>query len=84
LGPGPDKVGQGGLKTFTYDVTHKKPAFPEQKIFFRVEIRRLAKSFKPLNSSLPLSAPELCSHKSTCNLFFLCGAKSLKPTECES
>jgi len=28
--PGPGKVGQGGLKSSTYDVTHKNPAHPAQ------------------------------------------------------
>jgi len=31
-----------------------------------VQPRRLAVSFEPLNSSLPLSAPELQAHKATC------------------
>jgi len=37
---------------FTYDVTHKKSATPNQKVFFRVQTRRLADLFEPLNISL--------------------------------
>jgi len=44
---------------FTYDVTHKKSAPPNQKIFFRVQSTRLADLFEPLNSSLAQSAEEL-------------------------
>ena len=51
----------------TYDVTHKKSTPPNQKIFFRVQTRRLATSFEPLNSSLPLSAPELRARKTMCD-----------------
>jgi len=32
-----------------------------------VQTRRLAKSFEPLNSSLPLLAPELRPRKATCD-----------------
>jgi len=49
------------------DVTHKKFATPNQKNFFRMQTRRLAASFEPLNSSLPLSASELCACKVTCD-----------------
>jgi len=38
-----------------------------QKIFFLVQTRRLADLFEPLNSSPPLSAPELSVRKATCN-----------------
>jgi len=41
------------------------------KKFFRVLARRLTKSFEFLNSSLALSAPELCSRKATCDLVVL-------------
>jgi len=44
---------------FTYDVNHKKPAPPNQKIYFRVQTRRLADPFEPLNSSLAQSVEEL-------------------------
>jgi len=37
----------------------QKSATPKQKIFFRVQSRRLADSFEPLNSSLAQSAEEL-------------------------
>jgi len=43
----------------TYDVTHKKPAPPNQKNFFRVQSTRLADPSEPLNSSLAQSAEEL-------------------------
>jgi len=43
------KVAQNYL---TYDVSHKKSATPNQKIFFRVQTSRLADPFEPLNSSL--------------------------------
>jgi len=33
---------------FTYDVTHKKSATPNQKFFFRVQTTRLANPFEPL------------------------------------
>ena len=46
---------------FTYDVSHKKSAPPNQKIFFRVQSARLAIPFEPLNSSLAQSAEELGS-----------------------
>jgi len=43
---------------FTYDVTHKKSATPNQKIF-RVQSRRRSDPFEPLNNSLAQSAEEL-------------------------
>jgi len=43
----------------TYDVSHKKSAPPNQKIFFRVQSTRLADPFGLLNSSLAQSAEEL-------------------------
>ena len=51
---------------FTYDVSHKKSTPPNQKIFL-VQTTRLAASFGPLHSSLPLSAPELSARKALCN-----------------
>jgi len=48
----------------------KKIHIPQPKNFFWVQTRRLAKSFEPLNRSLPLLAPELCSRKAMCNPFF--------------
>jgi len=47
------------LKLLTYDVSHKKSATPNQKIFFQVQSTRLADPFKLLNSSLAQSAEEL-------------------------
>ena len=44
---------------FTHDVSHKKSALPNQKIFFRIQSTRLADLFEPLNSSLAQSAEEL-------------------------
>jgi len=44
---------------FTYDVSHKTSAPPNQKMFFRVQSIRLADRFEPLNSSLVQSAGEL-------------------------
>jgi len=44
---------------FTYSVTHKKSATPNQKNFFRVQTRRLAESFEGLNNSLAQLAEEL-------------------------
>ena len=44
---------------FTYDVTHKKSATPNQNISFEVQSTRLAKLFEPLNSSLVQLAEEL-------------------------
>jgi len=40
---------------------------PQAKNFFQVQTRRLAVSFEPLNSSIPLSAPELYARKATCD-----------------
>jgi len=39
---------------------------PKTKKFFALQTTRLAESFERLNSSLVLSAPELCLPKSTC------------------
>jgi len=39
----------------------------------------LAESFEPFNSSLPLSVPELCSHKATCDLVVLVQTASFRP-----
>ena len=48
-----------------------KNLHPQPKIFFRVQTTRLAESFETLNSSLPLSAPELRLCKVMCNLVVL-------------
>ena len=39
--PGPGKVGQGGQKPSTYNVTHKKPALPKQNFFFECRLEDL-------------------------------------------
>jgi len=56
------------------------------KNIFQVQPRRLAMSFEPLNSSLPLSAPELHAGKDTFDLVVLVreslkanGHRSVKP-----
>jgi len=46
-------------KLLYYDITHKKSTIPNQKISFRVQTRKLADPFEPLNSSLVQSAGEL-------------------------
>jgi len=58
VGPRPGNMRQNDPKT-AYDVTHKKSAPPNQKIFFRVQSTGLADPFEPLNSSLAQSAEEL-------------------------
>jgi len=40
---------------------------PTTKNFFTLQTTRLAKSFEHLNSSLPLSEPQLHSRKATCD-----------------
>jgi len=52
---------------------------PQPKIFFRVQTRRLDTSFKPLKSSLLLSAPELRVRKAMGDPVVLV-QKSLIPT----
>ena len=53
-----------------YDVSHKKPATPNQKIFFRVQSRRLADLFEPLNNSPAQSAEELGHWQGNWKLLF--------------
>jgi len=60
LGLGPDEVGQSGLKSSTYDVTHKKI---KPKHFFSLQTQRLAESFEDLNSSLAQLAADIFPHK---------------------
>jgi len=50
-------------KSSTYDITHKKPISPNQKIFFRVQTTRLAESFELLTRSVVLTGPEKFPHK---------------------
>jgi len=67
--PGPGKVGQGGLKVSTYDVTHKKPAPPSKKIFLSAEFflsARLAASFDALTRSVTRTGVEIFPCKATC------------------
>jgi len=52
-------------------------------MFFRVQTRRFVAFFEPLNSSLPLLAPELHVRKATCDLLVLV-QKSPKPAGRES
>jgi len=70
-------------KSSAHDVTHKKSPTSNQKIFFRVQTRRLVASFEPLNSSLPLSVPKLRARKATSDLVVL-AQKSLKAAGCQS
>jgi len=63
LGLGPDEVGQKGQNYSTYDVTHKNSRTQNQKSFFSMWIRRIAKSFEGLNSFLAQSAEELWTCK---------------------
>jgi len=58
-------MGQGGLKISTYDVTHKKPATPKQKIFFQVQARRLAASFDASDRSVTRTGAEIFPRKAT-------------------
>jgi len=55
---------------FTYDVSHKKSAPPNEKIFFRVQSIRLADPFEPLNSSLVQLAEELGRRQGDRKLLF--------------
>jgi len=41
---------------------------PPTKKIFSLQTTRLAESFEPVNSSLPLLAPELRSRKAMCDL----------------
>jgi len=63
-------VGQGGLKSSTYDVTHKKAAPLKQ--------RRLAESFEPFTGFVALTGPEKFPRKATWVLVFF-SRKSPKP-----
>jgi len=52
-------VGPGGPRVLHYDVTHKEPARPKQKIFFRVQTRRLAASFDASTRSVTRTGAEI-------------------------
>jgi len=41
--PGLGEVGQGGQKSSTYDVTHKKPAPPTKKFIFKCKLQDLSR-----------------------------------------
>jgi len=47
-------------------ITHKKSAPPKQKIFFRVQNRRLAASFEKFTRSVEHTRPEKFPRKATC------------------
>jgi len=54
LGPGPGKVGQGGLKVFQLWRHSQKILTPQTKIFFRVQTARLVEFFEILTGSVAL------------------------------
>ena len=54
----PGKVGQGSLKVLYLWRHSQKPASPKQKIFFRVQTRRLATSFETFTGSVEHTRPE--------------------------
>jgi len=53
-------------KSSTYDVTHKKPTTPKQKIFLRVQTRRLVASFETFTGSVEHTGPQKFPRKATC------------------
>jgi len=79
LGPGPDEVGQGGLKVL--HLHSQKVRTPQAESVFTVQTRRLA-SFEPLDSSLPPLATKLCTLKATCDPVSF-SRKSLKLARCQ-
>jgi len=80
---GPGEMGQGGLKILHLWHHSQKIHTPNQKYFFRVQTRRLAVSYEPLNSSPPLLASEFCARKATCDLVVFL-RKSPKLARCQS
>ena len=52
-------------KSSTYDVTHKKTATPNQKIFIQVQATRLVAYFELLTGSVALTGPEKFPRKAT-------------------
>ena len=58
--------GLGRKKSSTYDVTHKKPASPKQKIVFQVQTRRPAAIFETFTGSAEHTGPEKFPRKATC------------------
>jgi len=65
MGPGPGKVGQRSLKALHLQRHSKKIRNPKPKKMFYYKWEDLP-SLKHLNSSLVLSAQELCPRKDTC------------------
>jgi len=61
------KLAKVAKKSSIYDVTHKKPAPPKQKIFFRVETTRLAVSFDTSTRSVTRTGAEIFPRKATCD-----------------
>ena len=53
-------------KSSTYDVTHKKPALPKQKIFFRGQTRRFAVSFETFTELVEHIGLKKFPRKATC------------------
>ena len=64
--PGPGKVGQGGLKVLHFWRHSQKTRTPKQKIFFRVQTRRLAVSFDASTRSVTQTGAEILPRKDTC------------------
>ena len=70
VGPqGQAKWAKVAKKSSTYDVTHKKPALPKKKNFFRVQTRRLTASSDALTRSQ--TGAETFPRRATCvQVFF--------------
>jgi len=64
--PGPGKVGQGGVKVLHLWRHSQKTCNLKQKIFFRVQTRRLAASFETITGSAEHSELEKFPRKATC------------------
>ena len=67
-------MSQNGPKTTSHMMSltkHLQPPGPNQKMFFRVQTRRLADPFEPLNSSLAQTAEELGCWQSNWQLLVL-------------
>jgi len=59
VGPRTGNMSQNDTRTTSLMVSLTKNPHPPSKKFFRVQTRRLANPFEPLNSSLAQSAEEL-------------------------
>jgi len=68
---GPGEVSQGDLKVLHLWHHSQKICIAQPKKIFPCKLQDLLESFEPLNRSLLLLAPELCSRKATCNRFCL-------------